>query len=248
VKRTIKRTTVIHYDLTKGYFLMAEESNDKEKAALSVPECDLIDRWRRSLNEIRDKVTDLWNDREIYRTCLETILNNPKLDKTNEFFLFLERMYVSHMLIALRTFDDTDPRSYSLCNLIDEIHDHFEEITCDWFVQPYQKEHNPWGKSDFSNLCGPGEHPCKQQLCAHRKCVKDSCSRIRTIVNTWIAHNAREKPKISLNYEDIDETLDSVYELMQYYYLLLFQTRWDGSSDSGWTDVFDIPWKHQGSR
>src|SRR5260370_21733725 len=77
-------------------------------------------RWRRNFAIIRDKATDLWADRDRFQEYRKVVLSNPNLDKTAGFFHLVDRMYLSYCLIAIRTFDDTDLRSHSLYNLIEE--------------------------------------------------------------------------------------------------------------------------------
>ena len=55
------------------------------------------------------------------------------------FFNLVDDMYVSHVLVAIRTLDDTDTRTYSLFNLIEEIRDHVSLLDKAWFVSRYPK-------------------------------------------------------------------------------------------------------------
>lgn len=80
-----------------------------------------IARWQRNLKALRDKITDLWADRHRYREFRQVVLSNPSLDKRAGFFHLVDHMYLSHVLVAIRTFDDTDLRSNSLYNLLEEI-------------------------------------------------------------------------------------------------------------------------------
>jgi hypothetical protein len=196
---------------------------------------------------IRDKATDLHNDHEIYHTYLKTVLANPGLDKGNEFFLLVERMYVSHMLVSLRTFDDTDLRSHSLCNLVEEMQDHPQEITRKWFVRGYGRSLRSFGERDFSKYWGRGPCLSGRRLERDRLEVKRSCAKVRHVVNKWIAHNARRRRPTTLSHAEIDTALETVYEIMKRYYLLLRRADWLGSPLSPWIHIFDVPWNPQGN-
>lgn len=199
-------------------------------------------RWRRSLEAVRDKATDLWEDREIYKTWRETILSNPNLDKRNEFFHYIDRTYQSHILVALRTFDDTDFRSHSLYNLIEEIFDHNTILTKDWFVKRFRSEHQRVAQRQFDRDWGNG--PClgKRQIQADLRHLTVTCSKIRKTVNKYIAHTARRKSIRLPTHRDIDTALDDIYRLVSRYNALIFNAEWGEPVLLPWTQVFDSRW------
>lgn len=217
----------------------------KDKAKMRYPTAPKgwIRRWRRSLERIRDNATGLWDDRATYRAYVNVIRRNPNLDKRNEFFAFCDRVYASHMLVGLRTFDDTDLRSHSLYNLVEEIHDHPHIITRDWFVRGYR---NPaftqCGHQDYTAMWGSGRHLPVRLLKRDLRNIKATCAHARGVVNKWIAHSSRRRQRPRLTHRDIDHMLDSVYEIMTRYHLLLFRASWGGSAKPRWTDIFDVPW------
>ena len=202
-----------------------------------------IRRWKRSIIVIRDRATTLRTDREMYRRYVNAISNNPRLDNSNEFFLLLQRMYIAHMLVALRTFDDTDLRSYSLHNLIKEILDNSTVITREWFVRRYRKSLAWAGDRDFSEHWGKGVYLSRQRLRADLRAVRTACRKVRTVVNKWIAHNARRRRAVQLTWGEVDNALDTVYEVMARYHLLIMRAQWGGFDlRADWMEVFDVPW------
>src|SRR6266478_33889 len=80
-------------------------------------------RWQSTLRVIRQRVDDLWLDRELYRDWRAIIDENDELDKRNAFLWLFERTYWNNLLIGIRSFDDHDRRSHSPLRLICEIGD-----------------------------------------------------------------------------------------------------------------------------
>src|SRR6185437_11920017 len=81
----------------------------------------LLRRWRRAMVSIRERAADLWERRDIYKQWAQTVLENPALDKGNEFFAFINDAYLTYFCVGVRLFDDHDEKSYSLLVLIEEI-------------------------------------------------------------------------------------------------------------------------------
>lgn len=186
---------------------------------------------------------DLWEDWQIYKTYQRTVSQNPKLDRNNAFFAFIERIYVSHMLVALRTFDDRDLRSHSLYNLINELLTNNQHVTRDWFFRRYRRQLRHIVEPRFQSDWGSGGFLSKRKLLGDRRLLTNSCRQIRQVVNKYIAHTARRRRRVALNYEEIDQAFDDICQLVKRYNLLLFRLDWHPSSTPDWTAVFDIAWK-----
>lgn len=224
-----------------------QRNRDYKKKKMNWPETrsGWIRRWKNSVKLLSDRATDLGDDREIYQTYLETILNNTRLDKSNEIFVLLEQMYLSHILVALRTFDDEDLRSHSLYNLIEEILDHPEVITRDWFITGFAKRMKCSTERDFVSTWRKGPHLSRRTLRADLSLIKRSCKKIRRVVNKYIAHNARRRQPAQLTFGEINTAMDNINEIVTRYYFLLCRARLHKLSSPSWTQVFDVPWNSQ---
>ena len=205
---------------------------------------DWIQRWRESLKVIAEKATQLRNDRDVYNTYRKIVLN-PELDKSNEFLLLIEDMYISHVLTGVRILDDQDTRSHSMYNLIAEITYHDQQITKDWVLAEYGKKMRSFAEDDYTRNWGADQYPDKNRLQNDLCQLTISCRNLRDICNKYIAHTDRERPELKLEYREINEAIDVVYELAERYYLLLFAAPWAGSSVDPWTDIFEIAWNRQ---
>src|SRR5436190_1926896 len=106
-----------------------------------------LTRWRRNLTKLAEWAADLWADRDIYNEYRSIVMENPNLDRRAEFFHLVDRMYLTHALLAIRRLDDTDLRSNSFYNLIEEVRDNVELLDRSWFIKRYRRESN--GDFDF---------------------------------------------------------------------------------------------------
>jgi hypothetical protein len=201
-----------------------------------------LGRWRHSLGVIRSKAADLWADREVYKAWQEIVVANPNLDKGNEFFHFLHRAYLSHILVGLRTFDDPDLRSHSLYNLIEEICDHNKLLNRKWFVARFPSEDEWIAHQQFARDWGKGPHIPKSRLQADLKGLRRTCSKVRQVVNKHLAHTARRKSSQSLMHRDIDKVLDDIYKVVSRYNALITNAEWGEPTLTPWMHVFDTPW------
>jgi len=200
-----------------------------------------INRWRKSMLRIRDRVTELWVDREVYRRYREIIESNSALPKNNLFFSTLRNMYVSHVAMALRTFGDTDLRSYSLHNLIEEIHDHANQITRARFVRRWPTQQRAIGENIFRSNWG--RHRLnKTWLKRDIKALLSHYRIVKRLADKFVAHDDRRKARKLPTYKQLDSALDNIFEMVSRYCTLLLGHAWGTPNMQKWTGVFERPW------
>ena len=129
--------------------------------------------------------------------------------------------------------------------LIAEITYHREQITKDWFLAEYGKKMRRFAEDNYTRDWGGDQYPDKNRLQNDLCRLTISCRNLREICNKYIAHIDRERPRLNLEYREINEAVDVVYELVERYYFLLFAAPWRGFSVDPWTDILDIPWNRQ---
>ena len=133
---------------------------------------------------------------------------------------------MSHVLVAIRTFDDTDTRTYSLFNLIEEIRDHVSQLDKSWFVNRYPKDQRWIGERDFRENWNGKKTISKQRVKADLRSLVALGRHVRLAVNQNLAHNAKRKPVKTIAYKDVDAALDGIFELVSRYHALLFGSSW----------------------
>ncbi len=202
-----------------------------------------LSRWRHSMKVIRDKATDLWADRMVHKEWLATVLENPELEKGNELFWFMERSYASHILVSLRTFGDDDLRAHSLFNLIDELADHHEILTREWFVARWSMDDKAIAHRQFDRDWGKGRGVSRRRLEHDARTLERALSRIKRTVDQRIAHVDRKKHRDVSTMKDIDRALDEMYRLVRRYHALIFNADWGEPILLPWTHILDMPWR-----
>ena len=157
-----------------------------------------------------------------------------------EFFHLVGRMYLTNALVAIRRFDDTDLRSNSFYNLIEEVKDHVSLLNKQWFVDRFRMPSD--GEYQFREHWSGKSHVSKRRVNADLKALVQLCSRIRQAANKFVAHSARRKPIKPLTYGEIDAAIDGIYELVNRYHSLIFNSGYGTPVIIPSTYVFTIPW------
>jgi hypothetical protein len=169
------------------------------------------------LRAVEEKVHKLKDAGEMYGRFTEVVFDNEQVDKSNEFLLLIEDMYLTHMLVGLRTLDDTDLRSHSLYNLIEEVLDHREYLPRKRFIDRWGRRLARKGREVYENDWGTGDYPARSRVQNDLSRLKRACKQIRPIVNQHIAHTDRRRRKRRLNLGRMSEAIGTMYELWQRY-------------------------------
>lgn len=184
----------------------------------------------------------LRDDRDVYNEYHGIVRDNPDLDKSNEFLVLIEAMYFSHILVALRRFDDRDARSHSIRNLIAELREHRERITKEWFVGQYPQESRAIAERDWVPFSGAGPCLCERVLREDLGSLTEACRNIRPIVNKHIGHTDRKRSRLQVSYREINQAVDTVCDLVVRYYRLLYAQEPSWPSPRAWAHIFKRPW------
>ena len=220
-----------------------QKDRDKKKKKLRWPSTSRgwLNRWNKSLDVIGHKIYDMRDARDMYATYSSVIFSNSGLDKRNAFLVLIQDMYLNYMLVMIRTLDDTNLCSYSLYNLIEEVLDHGEHLSKDWYVGQYNPQLKDIGRRIYEHDWGKGASPLKSRIRKDLIRLRRDCRKARSIVNKHLAHTARRRRKTSLSYTDMNTTIDSVCELWRKYCLLVHGTAWERHPRRGWDHIFEKP-------
>lgn len=202
-------------------------------------------RWKRDIAIIRDKIDELWADREAYREYREIVVANPRIDKTAPFLHVVDAMYVSHVLTAIRTFDDRNSLARSLRNLLREIRDQAPVLTRSWFVARFAKRGNSRiriGEKQFREHWSGTTHISAKRVDADMRKLCRMCLRVKTYVDKRVAHNDRVKPIKRLTHADIDLAINGIHELVSRYHALLLNKEVGPPACESSDHIFKIRW------
>jgi hypothetical protein len=200
----------------------------------------LLRRWRRAMVSIRERATDLWERRDIYKRWAKTVIENPALDKGNEFFAFINDAYLTYFCVGVRLFDDHDKKSYSLLVLIEEILQAHTVFTRVSYVR--QSRCKRFAEEEFTKNWGTGATIARKRIEADRRELVAACRKVRLLTNKNLAHNSRRKRFAAPTYGEADAALDTIYRLISRYHVLLFKSSWGPPVSLHWAHIFDVRW------
>lgn len=210
-----------------------------------------------SFDPIESEVIRMMGNREIFQELIRISKNNLKINKGNSFWDFLKESYVALMVSAVCRQTDTDPRSSSLINLLNTLlkPQVSEVLTKDWYCKQYHRDNDIMpgfmegiGKGDFEEHFGPGEHLDSSIVQDDLDELMEKTKEIKRYRNKRIAHRDRNNKLVfDVNFNDLDEAIETVRKITSKYYLLLKQ----GGNDlipvdqTDWQEILTVPWISQ---
>lgn len=206
-----------------------------------------VKRWKKSLSIIRDKITNLWEDRETYREFRHVIDQNANLDKSAGFFHLVHDMYVNHVLVSIRTFADKDLRAFSLYNLVEEIRDHADQLDRTWFVKRFGRNRKI-AEMQYRQQWNGKAHISKHRVDRDLRSILRSCERIKKTVDKYLAHNDRRKGVKLPTYGEIDAALDDLFAMVARYHGLIFNSHWGTPATLSSHRIYRVPWLSSGAQ
>lgn len=207
-----------------------------------------------SFDPIESEVIRMMGNREIFQELIRISKNNSKINKGNSFWDFLKESYVALMVSAVCRQTDTDPRSSSLINLLNTLLKPrvSEVLTKDWYCKQYHRDNDIMpgfmegiGKGDFEEHFGSGEHLDTSTVQDDLDELMERTKEIKRYRNKRIAHRDRNNKLVfDVNFNDLDEAIETVRKITSKYYLLLKQ----GGNDlipidqTDWQEILTVPW------
>lgn len=207
-----------------------------------------------SFDPIESEVIRMMGNREIFQELIRISKNNLKINKGNSFWDFLKESYVALMVSAVCRQTDTDSRSSSLINLLNTLlkPQVSEAITKDWYCWQYHRDNDVMpgfmegiGEGDFEKHFGSDEHLDSSIVQADLDELIEKTKEIKRYRNKRIAHRDRNNKLVfDVNFNDLDEAMETVRKITSKYYLLLKQ----GGNDlipidqTDWQEIMTVPW------
>jgi len=214
----------------------------------------VIKKLVNSFDPIESEVIRMMGNREIFQELIRISKNNSKINKGNSFWDFLKESYVALMVSAVCRQTDTDSRSSSLINLLNTLlkPQVSEALTKDWYCKQYHRDNDIMpgfmegiGKGDFEEHFGPGEHLDTSIVQDDLDELIEKTKEIKRYRNKRIAHRDRNNKLVfDVNFNDLDEAIETVRKITSKYYLLLKQ----GGNDlipvdqTDWQEILTVPW------
>ena len=219
----------------------------------------IISQLISTFDPIESEVIRMMGNREIFQELIRISKNNSKINKDNSFWDFLKESYVALMVSAACRQTDTDSRSASLINLLNTLlkPQVSKALTKAWYCQQYHRDNDimpgfmeGMGKDDFEEHFGSDEHIDTSIVQADLDELVEKTKKIKRYRNKRIAHGDRNNKLVfDVNFNDLDEAIETIRKITSKYYLLLKQSGNDlvPVDQTDWQEMLTVPWIERNS-
>lgn len=214
--------------------------------------------WRKEIEKITRDISELLLNRYFYRELQNIVTSNATINKGNHFWDSLKNNYIDSVVLVIRRQMDTDKRSRSLMNLLNDIFDNPEILTKKWFASNYSNKILNLGNGDFESHFGGGTYIDPSIVYADIGEIKHKTKKVVLYVNQAVAHtdiifqknhqivvDRKTGTKFKLSFNDLDSAIDSLEKKVIKYNLLLNQSGYAGLLpiiQYDWEEIFLVPW------
>lgn len=217
----------------------------------------MIDELLTIFDPVESEVTRMMGNREIFKEIVNISKSNPKISRSNSFWDFLKESYVALMVSAVCRQIDNDSRSSSLINLLNILiqADVTIMLTKEWYIFNCHRDDDVIpgfmegiGENVFEEHFGSKDFVDPEIIRKDLDHLTRDTKKIKKFRNKRIAHRDSNNNLIfDVNFNDLDQALETIREITSKYYLLLKQ----GDNDlvpvdqTDWQEILTIPWLTQ---
>ncbi len=207
-----------------------------------------LEKWERWLVAIYDEIVHLADSRQVYTETSKVILSNDALPKDNDFFVFLQEWYVHSIVMDLRRQLKTDSDSISLAGFLKDIAGASHLLSRDRFVNMVNKD----GREEqlcneaFDKYAGEGEdYISSQRVEEDLRKFQDLSDKCEAYADRLIAHHDKRGLSVVPSYQELNDALDFMNELLQKYFCLIRGNTLQSVTPvilNNWKTIFNVPW------
>lgn len=179
------------------------------------------DYWKRIIEDELLTPIVILNENKKQFLRLAELFNAKDLDK--EVFYFARRNYISFMSLAIRRMVDTNSRSHSLINLLNDLKENHSAIQKSWFLK-----HHPGaeGESLYERFFSDSESVNSDEI---QSDIDELVNRTRSIkdrADRWEAHWDKKRTKLKQNptFDDLHLAVEVIIKIYTKYYYLITQS------------------------
>jgi len=229
----------------------SEETHQGEKQAKVAENREMmIAKWRSDMRQIDNAVVNLYHGRSVYKRLFAIVGANPRIQKGNPLYEWLQKVYAVDASTAIRRLMDEGRHNdvISLASLVRKMKAHEDVITREWFVSQCSCPHSRPGEWDrlFDELVGEGRNTIDGEALGKRVCeIKRVSKPVLEYVDKLVAHHDKKPPSKLPTWSELDGVIDAVGELFDHMCLLINQ---HGAGDLRlteafrWEQLFEEPW------
>lgn len=230
-----------------------------------------LEKWLRWIETIHDEILALVQDANMFWEVQDIIRGNPRIQKSNAFYSYLARTYLSHALIGLRRQTKLQKDSTSFVGLLDEIAKNPEELSRSYFDSHYPSSNGPdldevIGRTDLEAVGivdssqlkaiikmddfapyadASGTHVCPQMVEADRARLEAAAEKYEAFADKRIAHWDKREPKVIPSFEELDDCIKLLDQTYVKYHFLFHAESMDTLMPTyqyEWKRIFCEPW------
>ena len=179
-------------------------------------------KWDKWLGIIEKEVTNLFRYQHIFNEVQEMIKQNPTIQVQSSFYEFIGTSYVSLVVMGIRRQIKVDSQSISFARLLKEINETPEVITRKRFVSLYSTGIGiERGNRDFNMFAEEGsDFVDSSKIQQDIEKLKLAGIKMEDFADKRLAHRDKRDPKIVPRFQDIDDSIQFLGELLKKYVLL----------------------------
>jgi hypothetical protein len=218
---------------------MAEDVSTGGQSARGID--DLLEEWRAEwLKSLELQIYELHHRRQIHDEFM-AMLDAQDHPDTSIFQDAFHRMYIESQVLAIRRQADSDSRTLSLRRLIGQLEQHRKDFTRSWYVGRWMRDRDPNSKDPrerhlarfhleqanaaFDKFTDePGaEHLGGRRLQDDRDELEAMTDKVVRYANAVVAHVERNPEDVEVTYDDFNNAIDHLGEMLRRYFLLIDQ-------------------------
>ena len=219
-----------------------------------------LEKWLEWMKTIHNEIGPLLSDVKVFWEVQDIIRQNPRIQKPNYFYRYLERSYISHALAGLRRQIKHQKDSISFVGLLKDIAENPNELSFCYYLsirnsepdfQRFQRSVIPFSyqemiEEEFKRYADPNcEHVCPKMVKGDLKKLKQTGKICENFADKRIAHWDKRGPKSVPTFAELDDCLkllDKMY--VKYYYLFYAESMQtlDAEFQYDWKAIFYEPW------
>ena len=181
-----------------------------------------FEKWKKWLDQIYCQVVDLVTTQRIFSEVWAIVERNPKLQKPNSFYKFLNDTYAAYGISAVRRQIKPHKDSISFARLLKEIIVTPDVLSRDRFVDLYSANMkniaNDLFDKEFSTKYIDHIDPNIVQWDLYR--LETHGNKLEDFADKRIAHYDKRAPQHIPTFAELDACIDCLEELMRKYWLL----------------------------
>ncbi|MCY4552676.1 MAG: hypothetical protein OXC79_03295 [Candidatus Poribacteria bacterium] len=179
-------------------------------------------KWEKWLDEIYNEVVDILTNQRSFSEVWAIVNGNPKLQKPNSFYKFLNDTYAAYGVSAVRRQIKPHKDSISFIGLLKEIITTPEVLSRKRFVDLYAANmkniaNNTFDK-EFAAKCMDHVDPNIVQSDLDR--LKKYADKLEEFADKRVAHYDEKAPQHIPTFAELDVCIDCLEELVRKYWLL----------------------------